>query len=243
MDWDVLFNFTPVFDNSERYLNAFWSTIRLSLMCGVLSLIIGTILAGMRVSPTPVLRGAGTLWVNFFRNTPLTLVLTFCSLANATLHIRFVNGEHRFDVFGFPITLSDSTTNFYWLAVLGLSFYTAAFVCEALRSGINTVPLGQAEAARAIGLTFTQSLRMIILPQAFRSVIAPLGSIFIAMTKNTTVVLVAGYVEAASLMRQLFEEEGATLPIFLAFAIGFMIIVLPMGFFFGWLAKRMAVAR
>ncbi|MFG1999601.1 amino acid ABC transporter permease [Spirillospora sp. NPDC048911] len=243
MDWDVLIDFTPVFDNSGKFLQAFWSTIRLSLMCGVLSLIIGTILAGMRVSPTPVLRGAGTLWVNIFRNTPLTLVLTFCSLANATLHIRFVNGKHSVDILGWNITVSDTTTNFYWLAVLGLSFYTAAFVCEALRSGINTVPLGQAEAARAIGLTFTQSLRMIILPQAFRTVIAPLGSIFIAMTKNTTVVVVASYVEATALMRQLFEENGATLPIFLAFALGFMILTLPMGFFFGWLAKRMAVVR
>jgi glutamate transport system permease protein len=156
-------------------------------------------------------------------------VLLFCSLGlSDTLKIK----------------LSDETTvNFYWLAVFGLSAYTAAFVCEALRAGINTVPLGQAEAARAIGLTFMQSLRMVILPQAFRAVIAPLGSITIAMIKNTTVVLVASYLEAASLMKDMFEKYGATLPIFLGFAVGFMILTLPTGFLFGWAAKRWAVAR
>ena len=229
MNWDVLFDFGPVFEESGTILGAFWATIRLALMTGLLALILGTILAGMRVSPTPVLRAAGTLYVNIFRNTPLTLVLVFCSLGlSDTLHI-VLSESHR--------------TNYYWLSVFGLSAYTAAFVCEALRSGINTVPLGQAEAARAIGLTFTQSLRLVILPQAFRAVIAPLGSVAIAMTKNTTVVLVASYAEATFVMRQMFEEYGATLPIFIAFAVGFMVLTLPMGFFFGWLAKRMAVAR
>ncbi|MEU5878477.1 amino acid ABC transporter permease [Spirillospora sp. NPDC047279] len=226
---DVLFDFTPVFDRMDDIAQGFWATIRLALMSGVLSLILGTVLAGMRVSPVRIFRGAGTVYVNIFRNTPLTLILAFCALGlSDTLHIKLSN---------------QSTVNFYWLAVFGLSAYTAAFICEALRAGINTVPLGQAEAARAIGLTFFQSLRLIILPQAFRSVIAPLGSIFIAMTKNTTVVIVASYVESAYMMRQLFDEEGATIPMFAAFAIGFMILTLPMGFFFGWLSKRMAVAR
>ncbi|GAA2091001.1 amino acid ABC transporter permease [Actinomadura alba] len=229
MNWNVLFDFSPLVDEFDKILGAFWSTIRLSLMTGVLALILGTILAGMRVSPTPVLRAAGTFYVNTLRNTPLTLVLLFCSLAlSDTLGLKLSNV---------------STVNFYWLAVFGLSAYTAAFVCEALRSGINTVPVGQAEAARAIGLTFTQSLRMVVLPQAFRAVIAPLGSITIAMMKNTTVVLVASYLEAAALMKDMFEEYGATLPIFLGFAAGFMILTLPTGFLFGWAAKRWAVAR
>lgn len=229
MNWNVLFDFSPIIDNLDRILGSFWATIRLSLMTGVLALILGTVLAGMRVSPTPVLRAAGTFYVNTLRNTPLTLVLLFCSLAlSDTLGLKLSN---------------ISTVNFYWLAVFGLSAYTASFVCEALRSGINTVSVGQAEAARAIGLTFTQSLRMIVLPQAFRAVIAPLGSITIAMIKNTTVVLVASYLESASLMKDMFEEYGATLPIFLGFAVGFMILTLPTGFLFGWAAKRWAVPR
>jgi glutamate transport system permease protein len=229
MNWDVLFDFSPVFDKADEILAAFWTTIRLALTTGVLALIGGTILAAMRVSPTPVLRAAGTFYVNVFRNTPLTLVLTFC-------------GAGLIDTLQFKIT-GDTKTDYFWIAIFGLSSYTAAFVCEALRSGINTVPLGQAEAGRALGLTFTQSLRMVILPQAFRSVIAPMGSIMIAMTKNTTIALVASNAEAAFVMRQMFEEDGATLPIFVAFAAGFMVLTLPMGFFFGWLAKRMAVAR
>jgi glutamate transport system permease protein len=229
MDWNVLFDFSPFWKESSTVASAFWATIRLSAMTGVLSMIAGTILAAMRVSPTPVLRSAGTLYVNALRNTPLTLVLLFCSLGlSDTLQFR----------------LSEtSTANYYWLAVVGFSAYTSAFVCEALRSGINTVPFGQAEAARAIGLTFTQSLRMVILPQAFRAVIAPLGSVMIAMIKNSTVVLVASYFEASSQMRQMFEDYGATLPIFLGFAAGFMILTLPTGFAFGWAAKRWAVVR
>jgi glutamate transport system permease protein len=229
MDWNVLFDFSPLWKESADVTSAFWATIRLSAMTGVLSFIAGTILAAMRVSPTPVLRSAGTLFVNTLRNTPLTLVLLFCSLGLS-------------DTLQFHIS-NTSTANYYWLAVLGFSAYTSAFVCEALRSGINTVPFGQAEAARAIGLTFTQSLRLVILPQAFRAVIAPLGSVMIAMIKNSTVVLVASYFEASSQMKQMFEEYGATLPIFLGFAIGFMVLTLPTGFLFGWAAKRWAVLR
>jgi glutamate transport system permease protein len=229
MDWSVLLDFSPFVKDSDKVLSAFWATIRLSAMTGVLSVVLGTLLAAMRVSPTPVLRTAGTLYVNILRNTPLTLVLLFCSLGlSDTLQFRL---SHT------------STINYYWLAVLGFSAYTAAFVCEALRSGINTVPLGQAEAARAIGLTFTQSLRMVILPQAFRAVIGPLGSVVIAMIKNSTVVLVASYFEASAQMKQMFDDYGATLPIFLGFAAGFMVLTLPTGFFFGWLAKRLAIVR
>jgi glutamate transport system permease protein len=230
MDWKhALFDFSPFWKAHADVLAAFWATIRLSAMTGVLSMIVGTLLAAMRVSPTPVLRTAGTLYVNTLRNTPLTLILLFCSLGlSDTLQFRLSH---------------NSTVNYYWLAVFGFSAYTAAFVCEALRSGINTVPFGQAEAARAIGLTFTQSLRLVVLPQAFRAVIAPLGSVMIAMIKNSTVVLVASYIEASAQMKQMFEEFGATLPIFLGFAAGFMVLTLPTGFLFGWAAKRWSVVR
>jgi glutamate transport system permease protein len=229
MNWNVLLDFSPLADNTDKLLSAFWANIRLSLTVGILSLVIGTLITSMRVSPVRVLRIAGTFYVNTLRNTPLTLVLLFCSLGLS-------------DTLKFKIS-NTSSVNFFWLAVLGMSVYTAAFVAESLRAGINTVPIGQAEAARAIGLTFPQSLRMVIMPQAFRAVIAPLGSVMIAMIKNTTVVLVASYTEAAALMKDMFEQYGATLPIFIGFAVGFMCLTLPTGFFFSWLAKRMAVAR
>lgn len=227
-----LLDFGPVFENGDRILEGFWATVRLTLMSALLSMVIGTVIVSFRVAPVPLLRVVGTVYVNVVRNTPLTLVLLLCSLGiSSTLQLRFSE---------------QPTMNAYWWAVIGLSAYTGAFVCEALRSGINTVPLGQAEAARSVGLTFTQSLRMIILPQAFRAVIAPIGSTLIAMIKNTTVVIAAGYAEAAFVMKTLFDDptnQPPAIPLFITIAAGFMILTLPTGFFFGWLAKRMAVAR
>ncbi|MGW0586744.1 amino acid ABC transporter permease [Streptosporangium sp. NPDC002607] len=219
-----------LFDEFPVILGAFWLTIRLTLASGLVALVLGTILAGMRVSPLPVLRGIGTTYVNVLRNTPLTLVIVFCGLG-----------------LGLVLDVSFSTslsTNYMWLSIIGLSAYTAAFVCEALRAGINTVPVGQAEAARAIGLTFGQNLRLIVLPQAFRAVIAPLGSILIALTKNTTIAAAIGVGEASLTMKTLFEAHGdAVVQIFAGFALGFLILTLPTGLLFGWLAKRLAVVR
>jgi glutamate transport system permease protein len=232
MSLSDLFDFGPFFDNIDVILQGFWATLRLAALAGVFSLVIGTVLASFRVSPVPVLRAAGTGYVNIVRNTPLTLVLIMCSLGlNDTLGLTFSD---------------DSGTTYYWWAVLGLSGYTGAFVCESLRSGINTVPIGQAEAARSIGLTFSQSLRMVILPQAFRAVIAPLGSVFIAMIKNTTVATAASYAEVVTAMKTLLDQPsftGGAIPLFLGVAGGFLILILPTGYFFGWLAKRTAVAR
>jgi glutamate transport system permease protein len=229
MNFSALLDFGPLQQEFDLVIKSFWGTIRLALTAGVGALVLGTVLAGMRVSPTPVLRAAGALYVYIFRNTPLTLVLLFCSLGlSDTLHLQIS---------------ADPGTNGFWLATVGMTIYTASFVCESLRAGINTVPLGQAEAARSIGLTFTQSLRLVVLPQAFRTVIAPLGSVFIAMIKNTTVALAAGYFEASAQMKQMFDTYGGTIPIFLGFAVGFMVLTLPTGFFFGWLSKRLAVAR
>lgn len=227
-----MFDFGPFFDNIDLILEGFWATVRLAAAAAVLSFVLGTLLASFRVAPIPVLRAFGTGYVNVVRNTPLTLVLLFCSFGLNDILAMRLSGN--------------ISTSYYWWAVFGLSGYTAAFVCEALRSGVNTVPLGQAEAARSIGLTFTQSLRIIVLPQAFRSVIAPLGSVLIAMIKNTTVAAAASYAEAALVMKTILDAPSFTsgaIPLFIGVAVGFMILTLPTGFFFGWLHKRMAVAR
>ncbi|TDC45130.1 amino acid ABC transporter permease [Actinomadura sp. KC345] len=227
-----MFDFSPFFDNFGEISQGFWATLRLAAAAAVFSLIIGTVMVSFRVSPVPVMRSFGTGYVNIVRNTPLTLVLLMCSLGlNDILALKFS---------------SVSSTTYYWWAVVGLSAYTGAFVCETLRSGINTIPLGQAEAARSIGLTFSQSLRMIILPQAFRSIIAPMGSVLIAMIKNTTVAAAASYGEVALVTKTIIDKptfSDGVIPLFLGVAIGFLILTLPTGYFFGWLAKRMAVAR
>src|SRR5262245_38532514 len=203
----------------------FFKNVQLAGLCAFFSLILGTILIAMRVAPTPVLRVASGVFVNVLRNTPLTLVLAFSALGlSDTLGLTFSSAPR---------------TNSFWLVVLGLSAYTSAFVCEVLRAGINAVPLGQAEAARAIGLTFSPALRLIILPQAFRSVIVPLGSVMIAMTKNTTIAIAAGFLaEVAFVMKDTFDTTGVSIPIFLSLVASFLAVTLPNGFCAGWLASR-----
>ncbi|MEU4728611.1 amino acid ABC transporter permease [Streptomyces sp. NPDC023588] len=212
-------------------LGAFWVTVQLTLYSAAGSLIWGTILAGMRVSPVPLLRGFGTVYVNVVRNTPLTVLIIACSLGlNQTLGIEL--GASTFKEIGFR------------LAVLGLIAYTGTFVCEAIRSGINTVPVGQAEAARALGLSFFQVLTLIVLPQAFRAVVAPLTNVLIALTKNTTVAAAIGVAEAALLMKEMVENEAdALFAVFGVFALGFVLLTLPTGLLLGWVAKRVAVKR
>jgi glutamate transport system permease protein len=213
---------------------AFWTTIQLTVYSAVGALILGTVLAAMRLSPAPMLNWIGTAYVNVVRNTPLTLIILFCSFGLAqTLGITLVD----------PKSLTSIEDSNFRLAVLGLTVYTAAFVCETVRSGVNTVPVGQAEAARSLGLTFGQNLRSILLPQAFRAVVIPLGSVLIALTKNTTIASAIGVAEAALLMKKMTENEAALLTIGTIFAAGFVILTLPLGLFFGWLGKRLAVAR
>jgi glutamate transport system permease protein len=217
-------------ENQELYLIGYSWILRLTGASAVLALILGVLLAAMRVSPIPVLRWFGAAWVNLFRNTPLTLIIVFCYFGlYASL----------------GLTLSaDIELNNFWLGVIGLSVYTAAFVCEAVRSGINTVPAGQAEAARAIGLTFAQTLRIVVLPQAGRAVIAPLGSILIALTKNATIVGIIGLPEAANAMKTLINDNGdAVITIFLVFAATFVALLVPTGYLFSWLGNRLAVKR
>ncbi|QQS01911.1 MAG: amino acid ABC transporter permease [Austwickia sp.] len=208
---------------------AIWVTIQLSILSAIGSLLVGTVVAVLRISPAAVLRGIGTSYVNIFLNSPLTLLMVL-----SVLGLSFILGLQLSE---------DFAQNAYWWAVVMLSLYHAAFVCEALRSGINTVPTGQAEAARAIGLTFGQSLREVILPQAFRGAIAPLGSTFIALIKNTTVAAVIGVNDSAGLLSKITENEGASLMTFLLFAIVFVILTLPLGVVSTNLSQRMAVKR
>ncbi|KOX08574.1 glutamate ABC transporter permease [Streptomyces sp. NRRL B-3648] len=211
-------------------MGAFWTTVQLTLLSAVGSLVWGTLLAGMRVGPVPLMRGFGTAYVNIVRNIPLTVIILFSSLGlSQTLGITL--GAEDFKVQGFR------------LAVLGLTLYTSAFVCEAIRSGINTVPVGQAEAARAIGLSFTQVLGLIVLPQAFRAAIGPLTNVLIALTKNTTVAAAIGVAEAAFLMKEMIENEAQLLLISAVIAFGFVCLTLPTGLILGWVGKKMAVKR
>ncbi|GAB2672207.1 amino acid ABC transporter permease [Gordonia jinhuaensis] len=213
---------------------AFETTLKLTLYAAIGSAIWGTILAGLRVSPIPVMRAFATAYVNVVRNTPLTLIVIFCSV-----------GLYQ----NLGLALAPENDNFiknnnFWLAVLGFVIYTSTFVCETLRSGFNTVPVGQAEAARSLGMSFIQVFGIIVLPQAMRTVIGPMGSVLIALTKNTTIASAIGVAEASLLMKEQIENHAdQVIAIFVIIAIGFMIITLIEGFVFGYLAKRWEVRR
>jgi glutamate transport system permease protein len=216
-------------------LAAFWMTIKLTALSAVGALVIGSVVAVMRVSPIAVLRSFGTAYVTLIRNTPLTLIVFFCAFGlYNNLGIRLASATS-------PTSIVDNNFRF---GVIALAVYHASFVAEALRSGINTVPQGQAEAARAVGLGFLPTLTNVVLPQAFRGAIAPLGNVMIALTKNTTVVATVGVAEASYLMKGMLEFNIALLyAIFVIMATGFVILTLPMGVLFTHLSKRLAVRR
>ncbi|MBA9048526.1 MULTISPECIES: amino acid ABC transporter permease [Streptomyces] len=221
-----------MFDFLGHYdvLGAFWTTVQLTLLSAVGSLVWGTLLAAMRVGPVPLMRGFATTYVNIVRNIPLTVIILFSSLGlNQTLGISL--GAKGFDAINFR------------LAVLGLIVYTSAFVCEAIRAGINTVPVGQAEAARAIGLSFSQVLGLVVLPQAFRATVGPLTNVLIALTKNTTVAAAINVAEAALLMKKMIENEAQLMSISAVIAFGFVCLTLPTGLILGWVGKKVAVKR
>lgn len=219
---------------SPQLLPAFWTTIKLTFWSALGSMILGTILTAMRVSPVGILRTIATFYINTTRNTPLTLIVLFASLG------LYVN----LDITLAPQGPNFTTQNNFNLAVLAFVIYTSSFVAESLRSGINTVPFGQAEAARSLGLTFMQNFRWIIFPQALRGAIVPLGNTLIALTKNTTIASVIGVAEASLLMKATVEDYAdQVFVIFGIIALGFIILTLPTGLIFGAASKRLAVKR
>lgn len=214
---------------------AFWLTIKLTLWSALGSMILGTILTAMRVSPVGILRFLATTYITIVRNTPLTLVVLFCSFG-------------LYQTLGVTLASRESATflvdNNVRLAIVGFILYTSAFVAESLRSGINTVDFGQAEAARSLGLSFTQTFSTIVFPQAVRAAIVPLGNTLIALTKNTTIASVIGVAEASLLMKSTIEFHASQLfVIFLIFAAGFIILTLPMGLGLGKLSEKLTVKK
>jgi glutamate transport system permease protein len=211
-----------VWENREAILIGFTHTILLFVIAGIGSLLLGTLLAAMRVGPIGVLRVAAVIYVSLVRNTPLLMILLLFRFGLPKVDIKF-----SFVDVVIPTTAGDiRLNNIFTACVLGLTVYTAAFVAEAIRSGINAVPLGQAEAARAIGLPFGGVMREVILPQAFRATVPPLASVQIALIKNTTVAGAVGVVEAFNVMRSMTNNyAGSRIEIFIAFAIIFVFLV------------------
>jgi glutamate transport system permease protein len=212
-----------VLDNLDAYREGFVTTLELSVLSSALALVLGTLLAAMRVSPVPTLRAAGATYVELVRNTPLTVVFFFVV---------------------FVLPQLDILLPYFAFAVIALTVYHAAFFCEAVRSGINAVGVGQAEAARSIGLTFGQSLQLVVLPQAFRTVIPPLINVVIALIKNSSIAAAFGVVELTATGTRLANANGdAVIAILVGVAVCYLVLTLPSGWLAGRLERRVAVAR
>ena len=211
-------------ENFDLYLSGFWRSLQICLYAMVGSLFVGTVIAGFRVSPVPPLRWAGTAWVTVLRNCPLTIVLFFIAFGLPELGVN---------------------ASYFWFGITALVLYTSAFVCEAIRSGINSVSAGQAEAARSLGLTFSQGLKLVVLPQALRTVVPPLGSVIIAMFKNSAILGAFGVGgDLFSVGARLTSAQGyAVLPVLLGVLIGYLAITLPAGALLGVLERKVAIAR
>jgi glutamate transport system permease protein len=212
-----------ILDNLDAYREGFVTTLELSALSSVLALVLGTLLAAMRVSPVPTLRAAGATYVELVRNTPLTVVFFFVV---------------------FVLPQLDILLPYFTFAVIALTVYHAAFFCEAVRSGINAVGVGQAEAARSIGLTFGQSLRLVVLPQAFRTVIPPLINVVIALIKNSSIAAAFGVIELTATGTRLANANGdAVIAVLAGVAVCYLILTLPSGWLAGRMERRLAVAR
>src|SRR5688572_19907406 len=209
-------------ENWDLILEGFWQTIKLMLVSGGLALVIGTLVGVARVSPVSILRQSAVGYVTLFRNTPLLvlIILTYYGLPEIGID------------FGFFVMIT-----------MAMGVYTAAFVAECIRSGVNGIGVGQAEAARSIGMPFGTTMTQVILPQAFRYVVPPLASVFIALTKNTSLAFGFGIVEATFRSKGLLEEyPGDRVMIFLGIAFGYIVIVELISFVANRLERRWAVS-
>ncbi len=234
---------STVFEHLDVFVGGFWLTLQLCLLSAIGALVIGTLVAVMRISPVPPLRAVGTAYVTVFRNVPLTIVFFFSAFGLPALgsnadFLRIPGLSSLFTRLGIDLP-------YFRFAIIALALYTGAFVCEALRAGVNAVPAGQAEAARAIGLTFGQNLRFVVLPQAWKAAVVPMGSVIIAMIKNSALAGFFGVVgDLSNSGYALITVQGEpTIPIMLGISAFFLIMTVPLGVLLDRIEKRRAVVR
>jgi glutamate transport system permease protein len=208
-------------ENWDLILKGFWETIKLLLVSGGIALVLGTIVGVARVNPVSILRRAAVGYVTLFRNTPLLvlIILTYYGLPEIGID------------FGFFVMIT-----------MAMGLYTASFVAECIRSGVNGIGLGQAEAARSIGMPFGMTMTQVILPQSFRLVVPPLASVLIALTKNTSLASGFGIADATFRAKGMLRDYATDrILIFVGIALGYIVIVELISFGATRLERRWAV--
>jgi putative glutamine transport system permease protein len=208
-----------VLDNLPFLLVGYRTTILLTLAAIPPSLILGTLVGVLRVIPSRLVRGLAAVYVEFFRNIPLLIVLFYF--------------YHALPRAGITFSAFDS-------ALWAVAIYTAAFVAEVVRAGIQAVHKGQVEASRSLGLSYVQSMRYVILPQAFGVVVPPLGNLFIAMLKNTSLASTIAVAELVYQGEVLDSRTFRTFEVFIAVGILYLTLTVPLGVLVNALERRMA---
>jgi glutamate transport system permease protein len=210
-------------ENFDALASGFWVTLRLVGGSFAVAAVVGTLVAALRIAPSPWLQRLGGVYVETFRNIPL-LVLLFIAY--------------------FGLRRAGVPVNPWNAGIASLGLYTAAYVAEVLRSGVFAVSRGQKDAALSLGFDERETLRLVVLPQAFRTVISPLGSITIAMIKNS--VIVGGAVaindllkEARIIASRTFETEAA----FFWAAVGYLLVTVAATIAVRRLEQRYAIRR
>jgi glutamate transport system permease protein len=209
-------------DNLGVLWQGILTTLSITALAFVSSVLLGTVAAVFRVSPIPPLRIVGAVYVELFRNIPLLSLLILVA-------------------YGLPqvgVTLS-----YYATAVVCLALVSGSFACETVRAGINGVPVGQAEAARAIGMTFGQSLATIILPQALRSMVQPLVNIFIGVALGSSLAAALSVGELTYQAQQVGNKTAESMLLFVISAVVYIVIALLGGGAGSVLERRLAVRR
>ena len=210
-------------ENASVLLDGFEQTLLLTVVSTALALPLGVALAAMRVSPPAGLRAAGTVYVAVLRNVPLVVVFFFSAFVLPQLVLQ---------------------RTYFTFALIALVAYYAAFFCEAVRSGINAVSAGQAEAARSVGLGFWGVLLEVVLPQALRTAVPPLINVVIALVKSTAVASAFGVAETLSAMEQVANREStAVISVLVAAALLYLAITIPLGLISGVVERRLGFAR
>lgn len=213
-----------IVDNFHLFAEGWIRTVQICFFALLGALPLGILLAAARVSPIPSLKWLSSSYVTLLMSCPLTVVLFFMA-------------------FGLPeIGIKGS---YFWFGTIGLAIYSATFVCEAVRSGINAVPTGQAEAARSIGLAFIPSLRLVILPQAMRSCLPPLTNTIIYLIKNSAIVGAFGVGhDLFAVADTLTAARGlAALPVLTGVIVGYLLLVLPIGRILSMIETKVAILR
>jgi polar amino acid transport system permease protein len=192
------------------------NTVILAVLAEIISLVLGTLLAVMRLSENKVISGFSFTYAWFFRGIPLPVILIFVYFSAAVLP-RIGFGEFSMDT-------NDLFATPFLAALIGFGLNDAAYTSEIVRSGLMSVSRGQTEAAYALGMSPTRSMRRIILPQALRIIIPPLGNAFIGMFKLTSIALVIGYGELMNTTRAIYSSEFNTIPLLLVASFWYLLI-------------------